>query len=88
MYGQKLPDCEGPAGYGLSEPEPQGTGAFPWGGGSGENDPVDRGREKVGTRLRRGGVVGQPPVCVRHRSGPDKGWMSRRETHAEQPDTG
>ena len=45
---KKLPEPDAPAGYGLSGPEPQGTGAFPWGGGSDENAPVDGCREKVG----------------------------------------
>ena len=44
---KKTARTRGPAGYGLSGPEPQGTGAFPWGGGSGKNALVDGRREKV-----------------------------------------
>ena len=85
---KKLPEPEGACGVWTGRAGTAGDGRVSMGWRQWRRRPSEQGSREDGTRLRRGGVVGQPPVCVRHRSGPDKGWMSRRETHAEQPDTG
>ena len=64
-----------PAGYGLSGPEPQGTGAFPWGGGSDENDPVNRvsreGGNTAATRRCSGPTTRLCTASIRPRQGMD-----------------